>query len=272
MLVRESKVRNAIKYLAHKFGFELIRKRRIRTPSIAVIHAPGMDYPFWIANDVGALWYGAQDYSSNSEMRLLRDLIGEGARVLEIGCHHGFHSVFIAKLVGSTGLLIAMEAEPGNALIAQAQMALNHLDHCIIESAAVGEKPGRACISLVDNVIDGAGLAEERIDVPMVAADAIDLIHGPFSVVKIDVEGFEAKVFRGAAAIMNRRPRLALELHFRLLIHAGDQLQDIIAILISLRYQGTILLPHGECIPYEPERLGELGKAHEKINLFLIPM
>lgn len=264
-------MRNAIKALAAACGFEVARKRRVRAPYLTRILAPGADYPFWIANDTGALWYGAPDHRHNVEMSALRALVGPGARVLEIGCHHGFHNVYLAILAGPGGVVVGVEAEPGNALIAQAQLALNRLAHCRIEPAAAGAVAGRAAISLVDNVIDGAGTAAERVEVPMVTADGIDQRDGPFTVLKIDVEGFEAKVLRGAAALLARRPRLALELHSQLLRQAGDRVDDVVALLAPGDYVGSVLLPTGESVAYAPERLAGLGAAHAKVNLFLTP-
>lgn len=265
-------MRNAIKSLFGAFGYDLIAKRRIRAPFQTTVHAPGHDYQFWIANDVGALWYGAADHRQNGEMLALRDLIRSGDRALEIGCHHGFHTIFLCKSVAPDGKVVAVEAEPGNALIAQAQLTLNRLDRCVIEPAAAGEKPGRTLISLVDNVIDGAGMAEEKIEIPIITADELDRRHGPFSLLKIDVEGFEAKVLRGAAAIMARRPRLALELHFKLLRQAGDCLDDIVSILSRVGYGGFIMLSDGSKHAYEPNLLESLSGSHVKANLFLAPL
>lgn len=264
-------MRNLLKSLAGVCGLELLRRRRVRAPYVRDIHAPGVDYRFWIANDVGQLWYGGGDHARNAELLALRDLAGTGARVLEIGCHHGFHTVFLGRLVGTGGTVVGVEAEPGNALIAQAQLTLNRLAHCRIEPAAAGAATGRATISLVDNVIGGAGLADEQIDVPVVTADALDASDGPFTVLKIDVEGFEAQVLHGAAGILARRPRLALELHPRLILQAGDRLEDVSTALGRVGYRGTILLPTNAVIDYVPDRLTSLARQHEKLNLFLVP-
>lgn len=265
-------MRNLLKSLAGACGLELLRKRRVRAPYISEVHAPGADYRFWIANDVGQLWYTGGDHARNPELLALRELVGAGARVLEIGCHHGFHTVFLGQLVGPDGAVVGVEAEPGNALIAQAQVTLNRLGHCRIEPAAAGAATGRARISLVDNVIGGAGLADEQIDVPVVTADGLDASDGPFTVLKIDVEGFEAQVLRGATRILARRPRLALELHPQLVRQAGDRLEDVISVLQGVGYRGTILLPTDVVVDYVPDQLAVLAGQHAKLNLFLIPV
>jgi FkbM family methyltransferase len=191
--------------------------------------------------------------------------------VLEVGCHHGLHSVYLGRLVGPDGTVVAVEAEPGNALIAQAQLQLNGLDRCLVVAAAAGAQPGTVRISLVDNIISGAGVADELIEVPVVTGDELDRRHGPFTMMKVDVEGYEAKVLRGCAAIIKRRPRLALELHGPLLHHAGDRVEEVQAILAEVGYQGTVMLPTLEMIAYEPARLPALCRDHAKVNLFLTP-
>src|SRR5208283_1888021 len=115
-----------------------------------------------------------------------------------------------------------------------------------------GAQPGRVRISLVDNIISGRGVADELIEVPMVRGDDLDREHGPFTVVKVDVEGYEAKVLRGCSALIKRRPRLALELHGPLLHQAGDRVEDVQAILAEVGYHGLVMLPTLEMIAYEP--------------------
>lgn len=264
-------MRNLIKSLAGACGVELRRRRRVRAPYLADIHAPGADYRFWIADDVGQEWYAAGDHARNAELLALRELVGAGARVLELGCHHGFHTVYLGRLVGPAGAVVGVEAEPGNALIAQAQLTLNRLTWCRIEPAAAGAAAGRARISLVDNVIGGAGVAAEQVEVPVVTADALDAGDGPFTVLKLDVEGCEAQVLRGAAGILARRPRLALELHPALIRQAGDRVEEVTAALERVGYRGTILPPDGAAVAYTPERLAGLVARHAKLNLFLVP-
>jgi FkbM family methyltransferase len=264
-------LRDLAKALAGRLGLELMRRRTVRAPYQTEVHAPGRNFQFWIANDTGARWYTVADQSSNAELVALRSLARPGDRVLEVGCHHGFHTVYLGTLVGPGGTVVAVEAEPGNALIAQAQLQLNGLDRCRVVSSAAGAQAGRVRISLVDNVISGAGIADELIEVPVVTGDELDRQHGPFTVLKVDVEGYEAKVLRGCAAIIKRRPRLALELHGALLQQAGDRVEDIQAILVDVGYHGTVMVPKLELIPYEPAKLPMLCREHAKVNLFLTP-
>jgi FkbM family methyltransferase len=264
-------LRGLVKALAGRLGLEVIRRRVLRAPYLMDVHAPGQDFRFWIANDTGARWYAAADHAHNAELEALRALAKPGDRVLEVGCHHGLHTVYLGMHVGPAGLVVAVEAEPGNALIAQAQLQLNGLVRCLAVASAAGAQPGRVRISLVDNIISGAGVADELIEVPVVTGDDLDRQHGPFTVMKVDVEGYEAKVLRGCAAIIKRRPRLALELHGPLLQHAGDRVEDVQAILAEVGYHGTVMLPTLEMIAFEPARLAALCRDHAKVNLFLTP-
>jgi FkbM family methyltransferase len=264
-------LRDLVKRLVGRFGLEVIRRRTVRAPYLLEVHAPGHDFRFWIANDTGERWYARADHAHNAELAALRALVRPGDRVLEAGCHHGLHLVYLGRLVGPDGIVVAVEAEPGNALIAQAQLQLNGLDRCRVVAAAAGAQAGRVRISLVDNIISGRGAAEELIEVPVVTGDDLDRRHGPFTVMKVDVEGFEAKVLRGCAALIARRPRLALELHGPLLQQAGDRVEEVQAILAPLGYHGTVMLPSLAMIAYEPAMLPQLCRDHAKVNLFLTP-
>lgn len=264
-------LRDLVKALAGRCGLEVIRRRTVRAPYLLDVHAPGHDFRFWIANDTGARWYAQEDDAHNAELAALRALVEPGDRVLEVGCHHGFHLVYLGALVGPHGGVVAVEAEPGNALIAQAQLQLNGLDRCLVVAAAAGAQAGRERISLVDNVISGMGGQDELIEVPVVTGDELDRRHGPFTVMKVDVEGYEAKVLRGCAALIARRPRLALELHGALLQQAGDRVEEVQAILAPAGYHGMAMLPSLEMIAYEPAMLPRLCREHAKVNLFLTP-
>ncbi len=257
--------------LTRGLGLEVRRRRMVQAPYLMEVHAPGADFRFWIADDLGERWYATADHAHNPELLALRALARAGDRVLEIGCHHGLHTVYLAHVVGPDGVVVAMEADPGNALIAQAQLQLNRLAHAMVEAAAAGAEGGRARISLVDNTISGAGGPDELIEVPVLPGDELDRRHGPVTVLKIDVEGWEAKVLRGCAGILARRPRLALELHGPLLLQAGDRSEEVAALLAPLAYQGMVMLPSLEQIPYQVDQLPALCRAHPKVNLFLTP-
>ena len=79
------------------------------------------------------------------------------------------------------------------------------------------------------------------IDVPGIRLD--DLALPPVGFVKIDVEGGEMAVLRGAEALLARdRPTLFLENELH---HAGEDARDVFAFLKARDYHGYCLTPSG---------------------------
>lgn len=262
-------MRTLIKTFVGICGYSLQRRRRLIAPYVLRISGPGAEFSLWIANDSGQLWYGERNRTTDPELLALQALIKPGMRILEVGCHHGLHMSYLAQVVGPTGTVVAIEAEPGNALIAQAQIALNQFAHVQVINAAASDQVGKVTISLVDNQVGGAGMSDEQVSVQAMRIDDLWDPSRPFGLLKIDVEGFEAKVLRGATKIRAQRPALAIELHFPLLAKVGDDLAAMRGFLAG--YGGTVMDPHGQMTPFDVDQLAALGQRFEKINLFLSP-
>jgi len=87
--------------------------------------------------------------------------------------------------------------------------------------------------------------------------------------VKIDVDGFECSVLRGASQVMRRHPKVAIEVHPCWLPRYGSSASEVVA-LLSLDSYRLWVLSHG----FQQVKLssGEgLVRYSRKIYLFLLP-
>ncbi|MHA7648546.1 FkbM family methyltransferase [Mycobacterium sp. ML4] len=127
-----------------------------------------------------------------------------------------------------------------------------------IEAVALSDQPGLSAMRVVqsdpgrstidqENVLDTAvGGPVSTIDVPVKRLD--DLRLDNVGMVKIDVEGHELAVLRGAAETLRRnRPRIVVEAEER---HHPDAVADITALLSGLGFRGYFML-HGQRRPIE---------------------
>jgi FkbM family methyltransferase len=139
-------------------------------------------------------------------------LVGPGDRCVDVGANVGVHTVRLARLVGADGEVIAIEPDPDVVARASRNIALNGLANVRFISAAASERAGemrlyrpspwdtnRARASLIHHPY----LTGVKTTVPVVTVD--DVCSGaPVALIKIDVEGLEALVVRGAAETIGR--------------------------------------------------------------------
>jgi FkbM family methyltransferase len=167
------------------------------------------------------------------------------------------------------GRVFAFEASPDNALILQANVGLNRALNCEVVHAAAGAKSGT--LQLVDETV-GAEEDPGARSVPMVALDDFCLREGITSVdlLKVDVEGFEGQVLKGAQRILAQRPAIALELHLDALPRYGSSPDSVLALIELTRYQGRMMV-RPDWVTLRPfSGIGDLPGSGV-VNLFLAP-
>jgi FkbM family methyltransferase len=143
---------------------------------------------------------------------LFSSLVRPGDRCVDVGANVGVHTVRLARLVGADGEVIAIEPDPDVVRRTRRNIALNGLPNVRIIGAAASERAGelrlyrpsprdtnRARASLMRH----SYLSGATATVPVVTVD--DACGGaPIALIKIDVEGHEAAVVRGAADTISR--------------------------------------------------------------------
>jgi FkbM family methyltransferase len=163
---------------------------------------------------------------------LFSHLVRPGDHCIDVGANVGVHTVRLARLVGRDGDVIAIEPDPDVVWRTQRNITLNGLANvrviCAAASDLAGEtrlyRPGprdtnRARASLHHHPY----LTGVATTVPVVTIDGI-CADAPVSLIKVDVEGHEAAVLRGAARTIARHaPSLVFEYAPELL---GDVVQS----------------------------------------------
>jgi len=162
---------------------------------------------------------------------LFGHLVRPGDRCVDVGANVGVHTVRLARLVGRDGEVIAIEPDPDVVRRTRRNVVLNDLPNVRVISAAASERPGelrlyrpsaqdtnRARASLMRHPY----LTGATATVPVVTLD--DVCDGaPVALIKIDVEGHEAAVVRGAADTISRHaPSIVFE-------YAPELLDDVVA-------------------------------------------
>jgi FkbM family methyltransferase len=158
------------------------------------------------------------------EYRAFREAVRPGAVALDIGANAGAYALVLGRWVGPSGHVYAFEPVPASFDGLARHVALNGLVSTVTPvRAAVGDREGPAPLRLAgtpgESRLAGSATADDgaTVDVDMTTIDAFCARTGIVpDFIKIDVEGAELDVLRGARETLRARgPSLALfvELH-----------------------------------------------------------
>jgi FkbM family methyltransferase len=132
-------------------------------------------------------------------------LIGPADRCIDVGANIGIHTVRLARLVGASGAVIALEPDEELACRNGDNLRLNGLDNVRLIQAAASERSAKAALyrpGIKDSnrgrasLLAHSYLTGSAATVRTVRLD--DVSEGPVALIKIDVEGHEAAVVAGA--------------------------------------------------------------------------
>jgi FkbM family methyltransferase len=258
-----------LKQLAKKFGRRLRRLTTAAKPAFVpkLVHfsGPGVVFDFWITSAECGSWYDPASWARNAELQQLSNLIKPGDQVLEIGCNIGFTTMVLARLVGESGFVLALDIVPDNVILAQATAFLNGATNVQILHTAAGEVAGEIGFS---NQLNGQVDRDASSKATMTSSDALDMKFGPFNVLKVDVEGYEGFVLKGATRLLARLPKLALEIHGKSIANYGTTIDELLRLFQAQKYEGTMFIrPEYKVEDFHPGKLGTDAIG----NLFLSP-
>ncbi|EFC85841.1 methyltransferase FkbM family [Parafrankia sp. EUN1f] len=168
----------------------------------------------------------------------------------DVGANIGVYTLWAAGLVGDFGEVHAFEPVDGTRATLTALVEQNQLQNVRISSSAVGASEGeigmkihRNASGLAHPVTDGS---QPDVSVPLTTLNTYAATRRPPVLVKIDVEGFELDVLRGASDILStEHPALLLELLPAHLERRGMTAADIVDNLAGLGYRILNLSRHG---------------------------
>lgn len=152
----------------------------------------------------------------------------EGEIVVDVGAHFGRYTIIASKRVGDSGKVISIEPDPGNFELLNKNIKLNSLTNVTTLNYAAYSEEAKIKMHLRQN-IDAAALyntvMENRFKTGKfieIKANTLDNLLqlkqinlNLISWIKIDVEGAELEVLKGAASILSQghSTSLLIEIH-----------------------------------------------------------
>lgn len=139
--------------------------------------------------------------------------LSAGDRVIDVGANLGNHALYWCRVAGA--VVDAFEPNPASYELLNRNVEINDAPATLrVHHLALGSHEGRGSV-----IADPGNPAEARVtrtDGGEVEIRRLDSLIGPddrIRLIKVDVEGAELEVLRGAGDILRERPVLLVELH-----------------------------------------------------------
>jgi FkbM family methyltransferase len=217
------------------------------------------------------MWAGAYE---RDLVGLLKSALKPGMTVVDVGANIGYFSAIAAGLVGGEGSVHAFEPTPQ--CFARLQRNLASFRWSRAYPSAVGDTTGMATIHYNERELGwGSLLGDEdltlAVNVELISLDDWSLREGIRSLhfIKVDAEGGEYRVLRGAARILHDfRPIVAAELNSVCLGRDHHTPEDVVQLLQAAEYQTFSFNGGVLAIPREDGRFLSELRAYTK-NAFV---
>lgn len=176
--------------------------------------------------------------SEPAVQKQLLEHLRAGSVFFDVGANIGFMTLLGSRLVGDAGTVVAFEPLSENRELLERNLQANGRSNYLVVPLALSDECGTA-----EMVLDHGGgragfMGVEReghklLEVETATLDSLDL-PAP-DVVKIDVEGAEARVLGGMRRLLREHgPVLIVEIH-------GEQETPVREVLAEVGYQGGII-------------------------------
>jgi FkbM family methyltransferase len=197
--------------------------------------------------------------------KVMVDSLKSGDVFVDVGANAGFYTLLGSALVGEQGQVHSFEPTPTTFALLKENAGKK--SNVTLNPVALGSAPGRATLAdygLLENglnsmhALDLQGLASKKIEVPVMTLDAYCAQKNITpTMIKMDVEGYELEVLRGAEHILGKKPALLVE------VSSYEESAPLFSFLESHGYTGYYPHEKLELIPYQKH-------AHKRMNMLFV--
>lgn len=230
----------------------------------------------------------AGTFRSRTDLWLLPALAPRGREALDVGAHRGLFSIFLEPIVGSARLHV-FEPLPEFVGVLRTLFPSAHVHDCalsreegdgvlwvpVVGGRTLYSRSSLEPLQFREGSVEGVG---SRLEVQVRRLDSL-LVDGVLSdvgFVKIDVEGHEVEVLRGAEVLVRaHKPNLLVEIEQR---HHEYPIADVFSFVMDLGYEifwvdNAVLALRGigEFDTVEDQDVALLGKPKYVNNFLAIP-
>jgi FkbM family methyltransferase len=260
---------------------QAIKQQKINEYTIKK-HFEDISFDFVIGDSEGQQWYDSTPQNQveplTPEFSFVKQMIKPGDIAFECGTHHGLTAMLLSKWVGTEGKIVTFEINPHNAAIARQNIELNNIKNIILEEKGLGSHKSsqkifnksnssvtpanRISFGWLKNFIYGTN------EVGIITLDDYVATQSTSpTFLKIDVEGYESEVLKGATKILKTLPKLEIEIHTEILSRYNTSVKEIFELINIESYQTWVQWSDEE----EPQPFDLQQEIDRRVHLFAIP-
>ena len=188
---------------------------------------------------------------------VFRRILKPGMGVLDLGANIGYFTMLSAALVGTEGLVVAVEPNPANVKLLEASRRLNGFGQVTACQVAAGREPGLLVLNTSHSNGTTSGLPDDvnallgAEIVPCVRGDSLVPSGRRVDLIKVDVEGAEHNALLGCSETLTYwRPTIITEFSPTLMPGiSGISGPDYVRWLMGNGYAIGVVQPDGSVRP-----------------------
>ena len=152
------------------------------------------------------------------ELQIIRKIIQPGEVCFDVGANIGLYALSMSVAVGGQGRVHAFEPVPNTFRILSENIRTNNVQNVVLRETAVGDKLGKAeffvtfqsGLAGLGNTCRGTVLEKKEVDITTLDAYVEKNAIPKVALIKIDVEGFEGEVLKGAEKLLGKMQSLVV--------------------------------------------------------------
>ncbi|MBK9779900.1 MAG: FkbM family methyltransferase [Anaerolineales bacterium] len=206
----------------------------------------------------GDMYYGIG--FEQDEMTWVKQFIKDGDVFFDVGANIGVYTLLASRMVGKRGQVHAFEPlDPTYDLLSK-NVKLNQVENVYLNPAAIGDQVGELNLYInAQAALTGLGQTNRGIflgvqKVPVLTLDDYAARNGipAIDFLKIDVEGYEGHVLRGAARLIANSPNLIImsELAKKNFEPLGFSVKEVVDWMHGLGFEAWMIKHDGTGVQY----------------------
>jgi len=156
---------------------------------------------------VGRVFFYFREHADDL-LGFMKGYLKPGMTFIDVGANIGSHTIHGSRLVGREGKVFSIEADPNTFDLLQENVRCNGIANASLLNRCVCDQQGEVLFNIDSNSARNSLVRQGASQIVLRADRLDDLIPygSPVDLLKIDVEGAEHPVLKGAARIFQKTP------------------------------------------------------------------